>query len=81
MDIEKLEKLSCLKIDEKQKNVLDKSLGEVLGMMHEIDSMVLSEKINLDNEEKTHFHVLESDTFKKDDLDGGYFLAPKVIKK
>lgn len=84
MDIEKLEKLSCLKIPDDKKQELAKSLDGVFNMMHAIDTM----KSNIQSKDellKTEFVIAESEKFNRQSnelpVENGYFLAPKVIKK
>ena len=89
MDLEKLEKLSCLKIDIKNKENIQKSLDGVFEMMHSLEKL----EIPILNKIEPIPTVLAEDT-KTDEfmvnkehgvsglhLESGYFLAPKVIKK
>ena len=83
MDIEKLEKLSCLKIDEQQKQAILLSIEGVVSMLKEIDSLKVGNFIK----EKRHATVFRQDLPIEENsksglhLEYGYFLAPKVIVK
>lgn len=82
MQIEKLEKLSCLKISESAKQKISASLDGIIVLLEEVQDITLplleipsySDTIfrssNTACEDKTSLHLEE-----------GLFLAPKVIKK
>lgn len=93
MDLEKLEKLSCLKIDKQHTQSMEKSLQGVIEMMQSVT--MLSAK---DFDEKSvELFAQKSTNFRMEDALGelaskeqpaqslhvqeGYFLAPKVVKK
>lgn len=88
MDIEKLEKLSCLKIKEEDKSSIQKSLEGVFHMMSELDKieMPILEK---ESKVKTIFRedmgkevmIIKEKSVEGLHLEDGFFLAPKVIKK
>lgn len=82
MEIEKLEKLSCLKIQESQKSYILKSLEGIMNMLHEVDELkppCIQDIIY----EKTKFRQDAVIISEKDSLhlEDGLFLAPKVIKR
>lgn len=89
MDIEKLEKLSCLKLGDAEKEKIVKSLEGIFDMMKALDNIAPPNQVPT----KQELTYLEVDTFnaagmvKKDDkvqglhIESGHFLAPKVIKK
>lgn len=97
MELDKLSKLSGLKIEEKDKDFFIQSLTGVIQMMDEISEMKaettntnLDKKIILDSIEQIESEVKHSkETIKIDrekhyqgiQLEQGVFLAPKVIKK
>ena len=82
MKIEKLEKLSCLKIDELQKTYILKSLEGVMLMLHEVEKIEPPQVFEAIYE-KTQFRDAVAIVPKKTSfhLEDGLFLAPKVIKK
>lgn len=81
MDIKKLEKLSCLKIDTDQKEAILSSIEGVIYMLKEIDSLKVSEIVS----NKVQLTVFRKDLQVQENsktglhLEEGYFLAPKVI--
>lgn len=89
MDIEKLEKLSCLKLAQTDKEKIVKSLEGIFDMMKSLDNIETPNQLS-GLTELTH---LEKDIFnsaamvKKEEkvqglhIESGHFLAPKVIKK
>lgn len=89
VDIKKLEQLSCLKIQEKDKEKIIQSLTGIFDMMHALDSVEIG---NIKEQKKEITHLAE-DTLTKEfifskeeevqglHIEDGYFLAPKVIKK
>lgn len=90
IDIKKLEQLSCLKMQEKDKEKIIQSLSGIFDMMHQLDNVEIEESIKEPMKELTY---LEKDSFSKDfifskieqveglHIEEQYFLAPKVIKK
>lgn len=88
MDLQKLEKLSCLKLEDHQKEGVEKSLEGVFLMMEQLEQVPV---INIEKVEvhKTIFReqsTKESFIKRQEKQDGlhledGVFLAPKVIKK
>lgn len=82
MKIEKLEKLSCLKIDESQKSYILKSLEGVMAMLHEVDELE-APSVSGTEYKKTQFRDAIAIVPKRISLhlEDGLFLAPKVIKK
>lgn len=83
MELEKLEKLSCLKIEESYKLRLVKSIEGVMDMLHEVDTLVVKKPEDI-NFSPTVFRTSEiAQDFDKNSLpiEEGLFLAPKVIKK
>lgn len=89
MDLEKLEKLSCLKIAAEHKENVQNSLAGVFKMMQALDTLempvlnkvkptptILAEDIKTDE-----FMVSKENGVSGLHLESGYFLAPKVIKK
>lgn len=87
MDIEKLEALSCLKIEPSEKDKLAKSLHGIVDMLHSIDSVNLSneikrveEKAKFDKDEIDDEFLVNKDNEKYHTVEG-LFLAPKVIHK
>lgn len=87
MDLEKLEKLSALKLPESQHKEMYHSLSGVVDMLHAIDTIEITAKSNMFNEAT----VFENDEVNTEHLENknnsllntheGYFLAPKVITK
>lgn len=89
MNIEQLEKLSCLKLGQENKEKIIKSLEGIFEMMKELDNTALPV------EKSIHpiLTQLVEDNFsnigivKKEEktlglhIESGHFLAPKVIKK
>ena len=82
MKIEKLEKLSCLKIDDSQKSYILKSLEGVMAMLHEVDELD-TPSVSSTEYKKTQFREAIAIVPQKISLhlEDGLFLAPKVIKK
>ena len=80
MEIEKLEKLSCLKINDVAKPALMASLQGVMHMLHEIDS-IKSPKVENQDLLLTTFREEGGQTLSTLESVDGLFLAPKVIKK
>lgn len=87
MDIEKLEHLSALKIDDNIKDSLDKSLSDIVDMLHAIDEINISsvpviqlKESNLVNDE-VDSEYLENKNNTILNSQEGFFLAPKVISK
>lgn len=82
MKIEKLEKLSCLKIDELQKPYILKSLEGIMSMLREVDE-IEAPSVSHVKYEKTQFREAPAIVPLKTSLhlEDGLFLAPKVIKK
>ena len=82
MEIEKLEKLSCLKIPESEKSYILKSLEGVMGMLHEVEELEVPEVSNI-RYEKTQFRQAVDIIYEKKSLhlEDDLFLAPKVIRK
>lgn len=82
MEIEKLEKLSCLKIPESQRSYILKNLEGVMGMLHEVEELQVPE-ISSIQYEKTQFRQAVDIVYEKESLhlEDDLFLAPKVIKK
>lgn len=89
MDLEKLEKLSCLKIADEHTDNIEHSLAGVFKMMQALDNLeipnlnkikpeitVLAEDVKTDE-----FMVSKENGVSGLHLESGYFLAPKVIKK
>jgi aspartyl/glutamyl-tRNA(Asn/Gln) amidotransferase C subunit len=90
MDITKLEKLSCLKIEEVNKESLEKSLHGIFDMMKSLEEVVIPKTTQLINyeitslvEDKINFTNLvdKAQQVSGLNMEQGYFLAPKVIKK
>lgn len=83
MNIDKLEKLSCLKIKDEQKTLILSSIEGVVSMLKEIDSLKVNDFVS----GKEHTTVFRKDLKIQDNskeglhLEDGYFLAPKVIIK
>lgn len=88
MDIEKLEKLSCLHLSEDQKSAIKKSLDGVFEMMSQLEETQIN-SIHEDIKDATQFREEDSKNIqvKKEErteglhIEDGMFLAPKVIKK
>lgn len=83
MNIEKLEKLSCLKINQEQKKEILSSIEGVVLMLKEIDLLKVKESI-IDEENITVFRQasqIKNDSKSGLHLEDGYFLAPKVITR
>ena len=83
MKIEKLEKLSCLKINESQKSYILKSLEGVMAMLHELDELE-TPSVSITEYKKTQFRDAIAIVVPQRislHLEDGLFLAPKVIKK
>jgi Asp-tRNA(Asn)/Glu-tRNA(Gln) amidotransferase C subunit len=82
MKIEKLEKLSCLKIDDLQRPYILKSLEGVMAMLHEVEELE-TPSISEIKYEKPQFRDAIAVVPHKTSLhlEDGLFLAPKVIKK
>ena len=88
MDLQKLEKLSCLKLEDHQKKEVEKSLEGVFLMMEQLElvPIISIEKVE---DDKTIFREQSTreDFIKRQErqdglhLEDGVFLAPKVIKK
>jgi Asp-tRNA(Asn)/Glu-tRNA(Gln) amidotransferase C subunit len=97
MELDKLSKLSGLKIEEKDKDFFIQSLTGVIQMMDEISEMkaetkntnleksiVLDSIEQIDSEIKHPKETIKIDRekhYKGIQLEQGVFLAPKVIKK
>ena len=90
MQLDKLEKLSCLKIEDSQKDGLVKSLEGVFSMMHSLEQLSLMPLEHKDSDLATQLapaRVQKDGLIKKSEdcagihLQEGYFLAPKAIKK
>ena len=87
MDIDKLEKLSCLKISPDLRESVTKSLEGVFKMMSSLNSIEVEKPMNIHTKntdlEKDQFEntAMVSGTVEGLHLTDGYFLAPKVIKK
>ena len=85
MDITKLEKLACLKLDDSIKEELSKSLDEVVNNLQEVTKIDIS-NLNL-QPQKVENTVFREEKFQKpltsglNKTDEGFFLAPKVIRK
>lgn len=89
LEIEKLEKLSCLSIPEIDKEPIKKSIEEVFEMLHKID------RVNIDNknEKENKPTSLSKDEINNEylfdktkpsesvNIQDSFFLAPKVISK
>lgn len=87
INVEKLEKLSCLKLDETTKEKVSQSIEGVLIMIEDIEKLPIPE-INTKDYQKHQFQSSENGLlFDKEEkieglhLEQGMFLAPKVIKK
>lgn len=89
IDLKQLESLSCLKIDDAQKENMISSIQGVFQMLHSIDSVTV-EKQPLAIQNPTPLAADKVDntfTFNKNQnikgihLDSGLFLAPKVLSK
>lgn len=82
-NIEQLEKLACLKLDEKQKENIADSIHDIIGMLKSIEN----ENVNNDTlavDKSTPFREEKFISPSKEGLNmtaEGYFLAPKTIKK
>lgn len=96
MELEKLESLSCLKIESAHRQKIMQSIEGVLDMMHQIDKLELpqtntgknqsvsvkeSSDITKDLIENKSGLVFRHETVEGLHLEQGYFLAPKVIEK
>jgi Asp-tRNA(Asn)/Glu-tRNA(Gln) amidotransferase C subunit len=91
MDIEKLEKLSCLKIKDSDRANIEKSLEGVFNMMSQLEKIEMFANEKQLEKNKTTFREENFDgeiskikTEQKIDglhIEEGRFLAPKVIKK
>jgi aspartyl/glutamyl-tRNA(Asn/Gln) amidotransferase C subunit len=87
MNIEKLEKLSCLKIQDKDRKSMSDSLLGVYEMMSHLDKVVeldnTTSSIGLTSfrEEKIVVEKVHEITVDSQEKIDGYFLSPKVIKK
>lgn len=97
MELDKLSKLSGLKIEEKDKDFFIQSLTGVIQMMDEISEMkaetkntnlektiILESIAQIDSEIKHPKETIKIDRekyYKGIQLEQGVFLAPKVIKK
>lgn len=86
-DIKKLEKLSCLHLDEDVKQNVAESLDGVMGMIKEIENLEMPllksdgyRKTELSVDAKEILHSRE-DKVQGVHLEDTMFLAPKVIKK
>lgn len=89
LEIEKLEKLSCLSIPESDKQSIKNSIEEVFEMLHKID------RVNIDNknEKENKPTLLSKDEINNEylfdktkpsesvNIQDSFFLAPKVISK
>ena len=83
MDISKLEALSCLRLDIKNKEEISKSLDEVVQSLQGVISIKVDEQFSEQNK-PTVFReqeFLAPNTSGLNITEEGYFLAPKVIKK
>lgn len=89
MQLEKLEKLSCLHLDPNLKEGVKKSLQGVFEMMEQLESISMPKLLPLISEatQLVEDKYQIDNLVKKEDIDkslhieDGYFLAPKVIKK
>ena len=93
MNLDKLEKLSCLNIKEEDKAMYINSLDGVFDMMNSIsqidnkndnDNLLVQQQVTeLDSEEKlvASEMINRQKEYKGVHLEQGVFLAPKVIKK
>lgn len=86
-DIKKLEKLSCLHLDESVKQNVTESLDGVMGMIKEIERLEMP-MLKSDTYRKTELSVdAQERLYSREDkvsgvhLEDTMFLAPKVIKK
>lgn len=86
-DIKKLEKLSCLHLDEQIKQNVAESLDGVMLMIKDIENLEMpllksdnyrKTELSVDYQEKLHSR---EDKVQGVHLEDGMFLAPKVIKK
>lgn len=86
-DLIKIEKLSCLSVNEKDKEYYSNSLDSVLSMMHDIDKLDVSNIDVVVEKSQMRIDKVEDnlvDICNKIDglhVEDGYFLAPKVINK
>ncbi len=86
MDFEKLERISCLDINTKDKSYIQDSIEDVFSMMSTIQSLDVQKEKGI-KEEATNFLITESTFIVKEKsnqsihLENGFFLAPKVIKR
>ena len=97
MNLEKLEKLSCLQINEEDKHFFEESLSEVFDMMDNIanvptgnqnDNIIHNTDINYNSSLNSNEKFSNDNTTLNRDkeyegiqLTDGLFLAPKVISK
>lgn len=87
MDIKKLEELSCLKIEVSQQHKMEQSLNSIVDMLHSIDSVNFSEKLQKEEEKSYLAEDTINDTYLVNNNNESYhtneglFLAPKVIHK
>ncbi len=86
-DIKKLEKLSCLHLDEEVKQNVAESLDDVMAMIKDIESLDMP-VLKSDTYRKTELSInSEERLYSREDkvqgvhLEDSMFLAPKVIKK
>lgn len=87
IDISKLERLSCLKLEAAHRDEVINSLNGVFQMMHELVQVevpllptTVPEVTALHQDEPSGI-VVKEEAVSGLHLDSGYFLAPKVIKK
>lgn len=89
IDLEKLEALSCLKIDESKKSSMIDDINGVVDMLHSIDQInVVSIPENHNNPTQLANDLVNGEyCFDKEqpsqsvNIQDGVFLAPKVISK
>lgn len=80
MDITKLEKLSCLHLNEKDIAAMQESLQGVFDMMSSLHD-VLENPIDETVQTTLFVDKRQNEKFSTTQLEEGFFLAPKVIKK
>ncbi len=89
VDIEKLEQLSCLKIDKEHKKEFEESIKGVFEMLHQIDKIQVTDNKILEKSPTTlaKDEVSSNYLFDKNkennsvNIVDSFFLAPKVISK
>lgn len=89
VDIEKLEQLSCLKLEKEYKKEFEESIKGVFEMLHQIDKIQVTDNKILDKtptilaEDEISSNYLFDKNQESNSLNivDSFFLAPKVISK